>query len=161
MRSISIQSYGFLSLIVHGQWSLWSNWTDCSTTCGNGTQSRNRTCTNPFPQHGGQDCVGNKTQYRSCDYIRKECPSKTLAFVRNFNNNHNNNDNDNDNDNDDDNNDDDNDNKFIKTWIAICWKLKNTVEYPGQFLNCNTNSVSVSFSLDCDIIYFNKMTAWS
>merc|ERR1712055_521351 len=36
---------------VNGQWS---NWGECSKTCGGGLKKR--TCTNPAPAHGGTDC---------------------------------------------------------------------------------------------------------
>ncbi|XP_046373385.2 SCO-spondin-like isoform X13 [Haliotis rufescens] len=46
---------------VNGGLSLWTQWSDppCPTTCGASarkTVSRSRTCTNPRPQFGGQDC---------------------------------------------------------------------------------------------------------
>ncbi|XP_062618604.1 SCO-spondin-like [Saccostrea cucullata] len=44
---------------IDGMWGSWGSWGTCSTTCGGGNQNRTRTCTNPQPQHGGNDCVGN------------------------------------------------------------------------------------------------------
>ena len=53
--------------LVHGGWSAWSNYTDCSISCGGGgTQYRNRTCTNPKPDHGGRLCEGDQVQNRTC-----------------------------------------------------------------------------------------------
>lgn len=46
---------------IDGEWATWGSWGDCSVTCGGGSQWRNRTCTNPAPQYGGSDCVGNIT----------------------------------------------------------------------------------------------------
>jgi hypothetical protein len=34
----------------------WSDWSGCSRQCDTGITTR--TCTNPAPEPGGQDCVG-------------------------------------------------------------------------------------------------------
>ncbi|XP_066275664.1 coadhesin-like [Branchiostoma lanceolatum] len=52
---------------VDGGWSDWSPWAACSVTCGNGTETRDRTCTNPAPAHGGADCVGLAQELQDCD----------------------------------------------------------------------------------------------
>lgn len=43
---------------VHGGWTSWSAWSECSATCGIAVKTRTRTCTNPAPAHGGRVCVG-------------------------------------------------------------------------------------------------------
>ena len=63
---------GFGPCPVHGHWTTWSTWGDCSKTCANGTQSRNRNCSNPSPQHGGQNCPGNSSDLRQCN--NSPCP---------------------------------------------------------------------------------------
>ncbi|XP_069118935.1 uncharacterized protein [Argopecten irradians] len=49
----------FQSCPIDGGWSSWNDWGPCSVTCGNGTQQRTRNCTDPPPQHGGNDCEYN------------------------------------------------------------------------------------------------------
>ncbi|XP_033738097.1 SCO-spondin-like isoform X2 [Pecten maximus] len=50
---------------IDGIWEMWSNWTMCSLTCNNGTQTRNRTCNGPF--HGGAKCEGPEDDMRLCN----------------------------------------------------------------------------------------------
>ncbi|XP_011663142.2 sushi, von Willebrand factor type A, EGF and pentraxin domain-containing protein 1 [Strongylocentrotus purpuratus] len=57
---------------VDGAWSYWSLWTECSSTCGGGTRSRTRDCTNPAPQGGGLNCTGKAEQDGICNAF--ECP---------------------------------------------------------------------------------------
>ncbi|EDO42166.1 predicted protein, partial [Nematostella vectensis] len=52
---------------IHGGYSPWSEFSPCSKSCGGGEQFRNRTCTNPMPQHGGRNCSGPETSYRTCN----------------------------------------------------------------------------------------------
>ena len=59
---------------VDGGFSLWSTWTTCSATCGTGTQSRNRTCTNPVPASNGLNCTGDYSEATSCKIA--SCPGK-------------------------------------------------------------------------------------
>ena len=44
-------------LLVNGNYTSWSVWSECSATCGGGIQERTRTCTHPKPQNGGKDCA--------------------------------------------------------------------------------------------------------
>ena len=59
---------------VDGGWSDYGDWTECSTKCGGGTQTRTRTCTNPAPANGGADCVGEATESQNCN--TQLCPGK-------------------------------------------------------------------------------------
>ncbi len=52
---------------VNGGWSGWSAWSACSVSCGGGTQTQTRTCTNPSPSCGGANCSGSATQSQSCN----------------------------------------------------------------------------------------------
>ncbi|KAI8491016.1 hypothetical protein Bbelb_314350 [Branchiostoma belcheri] len=56
-----------LCVAVNGGWSDWGPWSNCSVTCGNGTETRDRTCTNPAPAYGGADCDGLAQETRACD----------------------------------------------------------------------------------------------
>lgn len=55
----------YLNCIVDGIWGEWSLWEECSLTCGNGTQNRNRTCIGPF--FGGAECDGDTNENRLCN----------------------------------------------------------------------------------------------
>lgn len=41
-------------------WGSWSGWSDCSATCGTGTQTKTRTC-------NGQGCVGASSETQDCN----------------------------------------------------------------------------------------------
>ena len=62
----------FLSLTVDGAWAAWSPWLPCSTSCGPGTATRTRSCSNPPPQNGGKTCAGNNTETKQCTL--RACP---------------------------------------------------------------------------------------
>eukprot|EP00058_Branchiostoma_floridae_P007110 XP_002592598.1 hypothetical protein BRAFLDRAFT_68921 [Branchiostoma floridae] len=66
---LSLQSLAIIGLQVpiDGGWSDWSPWSDCSVTCGVGTQTRDRSCTNPEPEHGGAECDGDTQETQQCD----------------------------------------------------------------------------------------------
>ncbi|KAJ8319787.1 hypothetical protein KUTeg_001374 [Tegillarca granosa] len=51
---------------IDGQWSEWSSYSLCSVTCGDGTKTRTRTCTNPSPRNGGNNCTGGAEQTETC-----------------------------------------------------------------------------------------------
>ncbi|XP_013419907.1 uncharacterized protein LOC106180466 [Lingula anatina] len=53
-------------VVVDGGWCTYSDWSDCSVTCENGTQTRSRECQCPEPAHGGATCVGATTETQSC-----------------------------------------------------------------------------------------------
>ena len=47
------------------QWSMWSNFGDCSATCGDGIATRNRECINGLP--GDQGChIGEAVEQKPC-----------------------------------------------------------------------------------------------
>ena len=64
---------------VHGAWAQWSSWGSCSVTCGNGQMLRTRTCTDPAPQYGGQECSGSDTETETCQESSPGC-SASVCF---------------------------------------------------------------------------------
>ena len=52
---------------VDGVWSGWSSWSSCSLTCGNGTSSRNRTCTFRSGYPKGNNCTGDDEETQRCN----------------------------------------------------------------------------------------------
>lgn len=59
---------------VNGGYSTWTEWSDCSLSCGGGQSLRSRTCTNPRPQHGGKKCttLGHSVETKRCN--TNACP---------------------------------------------------------------------------------------
>ncbi|MEQ2168913.1 hypothetical protein GOODEAATRI_019547, partial [Goodea atripinnis] len=52
---------------VHGGWSLWSQWSLCTSECDSGVQTRERFCSSPTPHHGGSNCTGPHIQTKDCN----------------------------------------------------------------------------------------------
>ncbi|XP_071121949.1 mucin-6-like isoform X4 [Mytilus edulis] len=70
---------------VNGGWASfkpWSEWTQCSRSCGGGLRERKRYrhCTNPRPLHGGKKCEGldNDDMFEDCNTL--DCPSFCTCF---------------------------------------------------------------------------------
>lgn len=61
---------------VHGAWTSWSPWSQCSQTCGIAIKTRYRTCGNPAPAHGGRVCVGPDRNEIYCT-TNPPCPQQT------------------------------------------------------------------------------------
>ncbi|KAE8292038.1 Complement component C7 Precursor [Larimichthys crocea] len=49
--------------VIHGSWTCWSAWASCS----GGRRSRSRSCSNPTPWNGGQNCIGETTETSDCE----------------------------------------------------------------------------------------------
>ncbi|XP_036354448.1 hemicentin-1-like isoform X2 [Octopus sinensis] len=62
-----------LTVVVHGMWSSWNKWSECSTTCGEGRTFRTRLCDNPAPVNGGNPCVGSHKEFIPCSTLN-DCP---------------------------------------------------------------------------------------
>lgn len=70
---------------VDGEWSNWQSWGQCTASCENGTMTRQRTCDNPAPAYGGQNCSGTGQETKPCD-TGKACPGlniliKTIRYI--------------------------------------------------------------------------------
>ncbi|XP_036605930.1 A disintegrin and metalloproteinase with thrombospondin motifs 18 [Trichosurus vulpecula] len=63
---------------IHGHWSEWSAWSECTRTCGGGITQQERHCTNPKPQHGGKFCSGSSRLYQLCNV--HPCPANSMDF---------------------------------------------------------------------------------
>ncbi|XP_076084376.1 coadhesin-like [Mytilus galloprovincialis] len=69
--SVDTSDCSLIDCPVDGGWGLWSNPT-CSVTCGNGIQSRNRSCDSPVPSAGGETCNGSSVETSDCS--SRDCP---------------------------------------------------------------------------------------
>ncbi|XP_068717618.1 uncharacterized protein [Montipora capricornis] len=79
MECVGVQSTNYIYKLkelkpqdVNGGFSSWSQWTECSKSCGGGTKSRERTCTNPPPSGNGQGCMGDAEEVEKCN--EDQCP---------------------------------------------------------------------------------------
>ena len=76
-----------LNVSAPGNWTDWYVVADsCSVTCGNGSETEQRNCTNPAPWQGGLECLkedGNRgmieTRQQPCS--RAVCISKFVIAV--------------------------------------------------------------------------------
>ena len=68
----------FCFYLVSGGYDEWSQWSQCSKTCGAGEKTRARTCNNPSPANGGDSCtdqgLGDAFETSVCN--GGACPSK-------------------------------------------------------------------------------------
>ena len=59
---------------VDGGWTTWTDWSDCTKSCGGGEQEKTRTCTNPAPAGAGAACDGDAKETQACN--TDECTGK-------------------------------------------------------------------------------------
>lgn len=66
--------------ICKGEWSCWTDWSDCSVSCGLGEQSRTRECYNAGTKDkAGAYCDGAPIERKPC-----EMPSCHCKYLLNF-----------------------------------------------------------------------------
>ena len=70
------------SLLVNGRWSVWSSWSPCSVSCGNGRQERMRKCNDPVPEYGGKFCQGPAREFHNCE--EDDCPGNFITVFLTF-----------------------------------------------------------------------------
>ena len=58
-------------------WESWGQWSHCSTSCGNGSRVRGRSCNVPW---GNDHCPGNSTEIGDC--VSTECPGSPLGTIK-------------------------------------------------------------------------------
>ena len=63
-----------LKSFTDGNWTDWSEWSPCSETCGSGNQTQTRTCDNPRPDFGGNNCSDTNTDSTTIPCQLIECP---------------------------------------------------------------------------------------
>lgn len=74
ISNVCMQNKYLRTFQVDGVWVTWGSWGTCTVTCGGGSQTRSRTCTNPAPQYGGAACPGSGGSSQACN--TQHCPSK-------------------------------------------------------------------------------------
>ena len=65
--------------MIDGNWGPWSLVGTCSSECGPGVKTRQRSCTNPAPVNGGDPCDGDSEQDFDCSDEHPMCPGKLIT----------------------------------------------------------------------------------
>lgn len=63
---------------VHGNWGSWGQFSKCSRPCGGGIKVATRECNNPKPKYGGNYCIGQRHDYKSCNTMK--CLDEKMSF---------------------------------------------------------------------------------
>ncbi|XP_071177797.1 uncharacterized protein [Mytilus edulis] len=66
-KTVETEACNLTTSVIDGGYSAWTEWEDCSGNC-NGKTNRSRTCHNPTPCNGGNDC-----QILGADTLEKQC----------------------------------------------------------------------------------------
>jgi len=73
------RSCNLMACPIDGGFTPWEPVPECTKTCGGGVQKFVRTCTNPPPQHGGNDCDGPKEKIGPCNDFT--CPTPCTRAI--------------------------------------------------------------------------------
>ena len=60
-------------LLANGKWATWGTWSECDVPCGTGHRHRTRTCTNPQPDLGGDECVKENRESGLVEKVTEVC----------------------------------------------------------------------------------------
>ena len=74
-RGMRLQKFFLFTDPVVTQWENWGEWSQCSTTCGPGSEFRARWCTKQVPG-GNETCTGNATETKACKL--EDCPGVSI-----------------------------------------------------------------------------------
>ncbi|XP_063436526.1 A disintegrin and metalloproteinase with thrombospondin motifs adt-2-like [Mytilus trossulus] len=69
-ESFEVLNCSFTTCTVNGNWGSWSVWTECSSSCDSGHQTRSRICNNPVPSSNGAYCNGKSFEVLNCSIAR-------------------------------------------------------------------------------------------
>ena len=58
-------------IAINCKWGAFGEWSQCTKTCGVGTQTRSRVKTQKA-EHGGAECEGSSSEMRACNLMT--CP---------------------------------------------------------------------------------------
>lgn len=61
-----------------GGWGPWSDWNECSRSCGAGVSTQSRECNSPEPSNNGRYCIGERSRYKICN--TDPCPVSEPLF---------------------------------------------------------------------------------
>ena len=80
---LQMNNYKINRQFLAGGYSDWGEWGSCTESCGGGSQTRTRTCTNPAPANGGASCdgLGAASETENCN--EDGCPIGMLQTFTN------------------------------------------------------------------------------
>jgi hypothetical protein len=66
--------YFISKIFLDGNWTEWSEFDNCTLSCGGGTHTRTRTCDNPKPDYGGTNCSDTNVDFEIQLCNTQPCP---------------------------------------------------------------------------------------